>query len=142
MAMRRSYKTYIILLSLLALLPIAGCGGAMGDVILGLAYDELMSVETSRITVENVAGVLYLHEGDTYQLEIMHRQLLDNDYGRTYYEEYVTAECSYYTSSPLIVSIDSNGRLTAVGKGTANITAKFDLPLQKADQAHLTVVVE
>lgn len=114
----------------------------MGNVFLGLAYDRLMSVETSRITVENVPGVLYLGVGDTFQLVIMHRQLLDNNYGRTYYEEYVTNECSYYTSAPLIVSVDANGRLTAIGKGTANITAKFDLPLQKADQAHLTVVVE
>jgi hypothetical protein len=140
--MKQFHKTFIILMSLLALLPIAGCGGAMGDIFLGLAYDRLMSVETSRITIENVPGVLYLSEGDTFQLEIMHRQLLDNDYGRTYYEEWVTGECSYYTSAPLIVSIDTYGRLTAVGKGTANITAKFDLPLQKADQAHLTVIVE
>lgn len=114
----------------------------MGSIFLGLAYDRLMSIETSRITIENVPGVLYMRKGDTYQLEIMHRQLLDNDYGRTYYEEYVTNECSYYTNAPDIVSVDVNGRLTAVGKGIANIIAKFDLPLQKADQAHLTVIVE
>lgn len=130
------------LLLAVTLLSLSSCGSGMGNIFLGLAYDRLMSVETSRITVENVPGVLYLHKGDTYQLEIMHRQLLDNDYGRTYYEEYVTNECSYYTSAPMIVSADANGRLTALGKGTANITAKFDLPLQKADQAHLTVVVE
>jgi hypothetical protein len=140
--MRLNYKLVLGFLSLLMLSPLAGCGGAMGNIFLGLAYNRLMSVETSRITVENVAGVLYLHEGDTFQIEIMHRQLLDNDYGRTYYEEYVTNECSYYTSAPLIVSADANGCVTALGKGTANITAKFDLPLQKADQAHLMVVVE
>ncbi len=134
----------MLLLGLLlaaALLPLSGCGSAMGNIFLGLAYNRIMSVETSRITVENVPGVLYLHEGDTHQLEIMHRQLLDNDYGRTYYEEWVTNECDYFTSAPSIVSVSMDGRITALIRGTATVTALFKLPLQKADQAHLTVVV-
>lgn len=120
----------------------AGCEGAMGSLVMGLAYDELMGIETSRISFENVGGALYMDEGSAFQLQVMHRQLIDSRYGRNYYEEWVTDECSYYTSAPSVASVTADGRVLAIGKGTAVITAVFKLPLQKADQARLTVVVE
>ncbi len=132
----------VALIASISLLLLSGCSSAIGGIFIGLAYDQLMSVETSRINVENVSGVLYLRQGESFQLQIMHRQLIDNNYGRTYYEEYVTEECSYYTSAPLVARVSRSGQIEAISRGTATISAVFKLPLQKADQAHLTVVVE
>ncbi len=136
----------IALVALLAgTLALGGCGsGAAGGILVGYALDELFGTETSTISVDNVAGVLYLLPDEQFQLRILHRQLRDDGYGygRYYYEEYVTDECEYKSSAPDVAYVLGDGLVVAVGPGTAVISVKFDLVLQKADQTRLTVVVE
>jgi hypothetical protein len=128
--------------ALLSALILAGCSSTIGAVLVGIALDNAMGVETSKIDFTNAAGVLHLQQGEQFYLEILHRQLLDNSYGRDYYEEIVTSECRFYVSNPSVVIVESDGLIVAQGRGTAEITAVFKIGLQKADQAHLTVVVE
>lgn len=126
-------------------MALSGCsGGSAGGVLFGYALDELFGTETSTISVDNVVGTLYLQEEERFQLRILHRQLRDESYGygRYYYEEYVTDECDYTSSDPGVAYVLGDGLVVAANPGRAVISVKFDLLLQKADQTHLTVVVE
>lgn len=124
---------------------LSGCGGgSIGGILIGYTLDELFGTETSTISVDNVVGTLYMEEEESFQLRILHRQLREETYGygRYYYEEYVTDECDYSSSDPGIAYVVGDGLVVAAGPGRAVISVKFDLLLQKADQTHLTVVVE
>jgi hypothetical protein len=129
-------------LALIAAAMLSSCASTVGAILVGMAFDELSGVETSKIDFTNVAGVLYLQEGEQFYLQVLHRQLLDSSYGRDYYEEFVTEECKFYSSDSSVAVVEADGLVFAKGKGTATITAVFKLALQKADQARLTVVVE
>lgn len=126
---------------------LSGCSrGSIGGILIGYTLDELYGTETSTISVDNVVGTLYLQEEERFQLRILHRQLRDHaqwrGYGRYYYEEYVTEECDYSSSDPGVAYVLGDGLVVAANPGRTVISVKFDLLLQKADQAHLTVVVE
>ena len=130
---------------LLSTVALSGCGGgSIGGILIGYTLDELFGTETSTISVDNVAGTLYLREGEEFQLRILHRQLRDDSYGygRYYYEEYVTDECDFSSSDPGVAYVLGDGLVVAAKPGRTVISVKFDLLLQKADQARLTVVVE
>ncbi len=128
---------------LLGVLALSGCGGGTSPagILLWYALDEAFGTETSTISVENAVGTLYLREGEWFQLRILHRQLRDQDRGRYYYEEYVTDECEYTSSAPGVAYVRDDGLVVAAGPGTADISGKFDLWVQKADFCELKVVV-
>jgi len=124
------------------------CSGG-GGIVAAYVLDELFGTETSTIYIDNAFRRLTLEVGEEFPLRIIHRQLRDGSgwsgsggYGdRYYYEEEVSDECSYTTSEPTVVGVDDIGILYALAPGTAIISVKFDLPLQKADFTSLTVTV-
>lgn len=136
----------LVVLALVACsVALSGCsGGSIGGILIGYTLDELYGTETSTISVDNVVGTLHLREEERFQLRILHRQLRDRSYGygRYYYEEYVTDECDYSSSNPGVAYVLGDGLVVAANPGRTVISVKFDLLLQKADQTHLTVVVE
>jgi hypothetical protein len=132
----------MVTVALLSALILSSCSSTFGAVLIGMALNDAMGVETSKIDFTNTAGVLHLQQGEQFYLEVLHRQLLDNSYGHDYYEEIVTSECRFYVSNPSVAIVESDGMIVAQGRGRAEITAVFKMGLQKADQAHLTVVVE
>ncbi|OPX21476.1 MAG: hypothetical protein B1H03_06540 [Planctomycetales bacterium 4484_113] len=146
----------VLTLAVMVALALAGvavistsCSSGGGGIVAAYVLDEIFGTETSTIYIDNAFRRLTLEVGEEFPLRIIHRQLRDGSgwsgsggYGdRYYYEEEVSDECSYTTSDPTVVGVDDIGILYALSPGTAIISVKFDLPLQKADFTSLTVTV-
>ena len=121
------------------------CSGG-GAIVTAMLLDELFGTEHSTIYIDNAFRKLTLTVGEEFPLRIVHRQLRDSGGpgyydDRYYYEEEVSDDCSYTSSDPEVVGVDDIGILYALAPGTAVISVKFDLLLQKADFASLTVTV-
>ncbi len=128
-----------------SLIP-ASCGGGNASAIFTAALlDELFGTERSSIYVENAVSRINLKVGEEFQLRVIHRQIRSDSYygyyGRYYYEEDVTEESDYSSSNPSVAGVSSDGLIIGIGPGTAEVSVKFDLPLQKADKTSIEVVV-
>jgi hypothetical protein len=140
--MRKPRTSLLALLAALVLGAVSSCGGGVGAVLAGYYINDLWGTETSTISIMNAYSTLHLAVDEEFQLRVLHRQIRDDSLGRKYYyEEEVTAECRYTSSNSSVVTVDSEGRLIALAPGVATVSVLFNLPLQKADQAKLTVVV-
>lgn len=143
--MRKARTSLLAALGAAVLLAAASsCGGGagVGAVLAGYYLNDLWGTETSTISIMNAYGTLHLDVDEEFQLRILHRQIREDSVGRRYYyEEEVTDDCRYTSSNSSVVIIDAGGRMKAVAAGVATVSVLFDLPLQKADQARLTVVV-
>lgn len=143
--MRKPRTSLLALLAgALVLVAASSCwgGAGAGAVLAGYYLNDLYGTETSTISIMNAYGTLHLAVDEEFQLRILHRQIRDDSMGRKYYyEEEVTVECRYTSSDSSVVAVDADGLLRGLAPGAANVSVLFNLPLQKADQARLTVVV-